>query len=1192
MIARIGKYEIRSASGQGAFTTTFQAFDPDAARPVTVTVLAEVADKERLASFRKDAAAIANLQHKNIAAIYELGEHAGLPFVAMQHLQGGDLRELIASPGSLTLLQKMLLMSEVADALKAAHQGGLSHVGIRPSGIIRLDDGSVRVAEFGAVRVIRPGTNGHARPDEADVLYKSPEEITASSPPDLLSDIFVYGVVYYELLTGKHPFAAAASQGAAFKIANEDAAPLRSLVPDCPEPVEQIVYRLLQRDRELRYQCLDDAQCDAEPILQELKREHAQALLLWARQLLTEQQLDSAQTVVREALEFDPGNREGRRLRDTIRDQLQRLTTRSRLNALLERAEGEVTGRRFADAVQTLELALRLDRSDAAVQNRLRQARGLKERSEAAAALLSEARRLIEGHDLDEARSKASGALASDPENHEAKELLAAIQAEADRRKQDVQFDQELAKVKNLVLLESFEEAIAILLRLDATRPGTAQVAHWLEHARVQQSEKEIRDRLHNGLAAARSKLENHQFRSAVEQLESLRNQFPQEQEVIGLWAEAHGRLEAFERNRAVEKARAEALAFCEARDFASAIRVLEQALQSFPEEALQRALDEAVGRSAAYQREQRVAEVLEQVDRYRREWQFDAALEVADAALAATEGDETLLELRGLLDTEREEHLRATVVRQALQEAQWFMDQDRPDLAAQLLRESQTACPRDAELAGRLHLAEQALADWEKHRSIQDALARATALEQREQWRPALTVLQEAARSYPDAPDLIQAIERLQIQIRENDHQRKLARQLEMIGQKMAERAWGRARAMIDEARRDFPGEPELERLAVEACAEQERANHENLIVRIERCLADGELQQAGEILQAALARDPQETRLQALQKDLEKERAYQNQRQTAEVFYGRGEYREAEKLLLVLAARRPNSPELHALLEAARAGRAAADEKQFYDRGRVKALRLAEDRQLDQAADLLRNLLAVFPNDPILEKDLRSVLAAQYRQGDGNEAAPAGRQPAEQEAPTEPADSRQGPSGAAQSDSIAAPAQPRAAKPEPFQIVRAPLQIVVTSWQRPALITIVVLLAAASAILPFWKFSRSQHALASSPPVSTSDPAPVQVTRPERAGGRFQNPQLISGPGVVMPPLAQSRNIYGAVDLETTISKEGTVSKVAVVAGHPMLAEAARQAVLARRYHPATLNGAPVEVTVPIQIVFQPER
>jgi TonB family protein len=380
-------------------------------------------------------------------------------------------------------------------------------------------------------------------------------------------------------------------------------------------------------------------------------------------------------------------------------------------------------------------------------------------------------------------------------------------------------------------------------------------------------------------------------------------------------------------------------------------------------------------------------------------------------------------------------------------------------------------------------------------------------------------------------------------------------------------------------------------------------------------------------------------------------------------------------------------------------------------------------EEKQLEHAADLLRNLLSVFPKDPILEKDLRSVLSAASRKGDGGGTAPIEAEPEAAELPAEWGDS---PSDASRSvAALSVDIQPLvpAAKPQLFEIVRAPLEIAVTSWRRPALFTVVVLSVAASVALPAWRISRRQQsvALASSAPARSTQvsprtaanplpgnasaenaplakpeprvsrtaasaiaaesahvakaitPAPAQKTasitdkaaaaadpkkplatfalpsgsvaapsrpaavlppppgtiqetpvtvantlpavspvagppplapkpaipdpgpspaRPERVGGNFQPPQLISGPGVVVPALARGRKLYGAVQLQTTINKEGAVSNVTIVGGDPILAQAARQAVLLRRYRPAMLDGEPLEVKVPIQVVFQPER
>src|SRR5262249_37897809 len=123
---------------------------------------------------------------------------------------------------------------------------------------------------------------------------------------------------------------------------------------------------------------------------------------------------------------------------------------------------------------------------------------------------------------------------------------------------------------------------------------------------------------------------------------------------------------------------------------------------------------------------------------------------------------------------------------------------------------------------------------------------------------------------------------------------------------------------------------------------------------------------------------------------------------------------------------------------------------------------------------------------------------------------------------------------------------------------------------------------------------------AIAAPPPPAVA-PAPAVIrdegpraAKPERirAGGEFRDAQLLRGPAPVVPQLARERRIYGNVKLEATISKEGIVTTAVVVSGHAMLAEAARQAILARRYRPATLNGEPVEVKMPIQVVFVPGR
>jgi serine/threonine protein kinase len=248
-----------------------------------------------------------------MVGIYELGEHGGQPFTAMQHLGDDDLRRAIKTQRPLTLLQKMLIMWQVAEGARAAHCGGLAYIGIRPSGIALASDGRATIQDFGIVRLTSEEQNEEAS-------YASPEELTADFLPDRLCDIFAFGTVYYELLTGVHPFWSGTSSKPKINLLNREPAPLRELVPVCPEALERLVCRALDKHRALRYQSWDEVQCDAEPILRELKRARAADLLADARRLLGAQEQDEAQGFLRESLELDPGNRKARRLGRVIRD--------------------------------------------------------------------------------------------------------------------------------------------------------------------------------------------------------------------------------------------------------------------------------------------------------------------------------------------------------------------------------------------------------------------------------------------------------------------------------------------------------------------------------------------------------------------------------------------------------------------------------------------------------------------------------------------------------------------------------------------------------------------------------------------------------------------------------------------------------------------------------------------------------
>jgi len=1097
--ARIGKYEVEAEIGHSAIIQVFRAFDRDTGRPVTLKVLTGVADRPLLERFRREVACAANLRSPSIIAIYELGEHVGLPFAAMQHLGGDDLRRAIQTKRPLTLLQKMLIMWQVADGVQAAHRGGLAYVGIRPSGIVLGNDGSVTIQDFGMVRL-----RGVEQSDGAS--YEAPEESAPGFLQDSLCDIFAFGTVFYELLTGKHPF----------PDLNGEPAPLRDMAPDCPEALERLVAHALERQRELRYQSLDDVQYDAEPILRELKRSRAAALVSDAGRLIDKQELDQAQTVVREALELDPGNQEAHHTRTLLRGLLQQSTVRPRIEALLREADLEAASRRFARAVEILKAALRLDSSNLEAQSRLEQLGARLEQSQRSARLAAEARQLLDQQSLAEAHGKAAEALAEDPQSAEALELLDRIGAEINRRELEARVDEELARAKSLLLLQSFDAALEVLRELREECPDFPVVTHWLAHVETQKAE-------------------------------------------------------------AQERA----------------------------------------------------------------------------SALAA-----------------------------ALKEVQWLLDQDRPDLALQFLKDKSADFPNEPDFDSRLAAIEQILPDWEKRRFIQDSLGRAAALEQRQQWPVALTVLEEALESAPASGEILEAAERLRQRLKEQERRKKLARRLETIGQRITGQSWPQALLLIETAQAEFPDEPELQSLLEQARRGLRRSECERIVAEVRQCLADGETEQAEDVLRKGPDALREEPALEALRQELEADKKYREEWRTAQVYFGRGQYQEAEQILVRLAEWK--RPEVRALLDTVRGARAAGEEENFYARGREKALKLMQQRQFEQAADLLRNLLSLFPADPILERDLQ--------------AAQMGRS----EEPPAPAP--------AASQVLEAPEPPRVSHalpsrvPPPAPAVRARFRVSVPARTHVAAVASLALLVLVSASAAVWRLSRSDApgpsrapalpvrkttvTRESHNPFATPQPAPPKsapaklelreavpaapdaappqaktapavplrpftlpavaradtaravaplippppgtavvvyesgasgvpasvlapvnlpapppskppVATPEtvappapKLGGNVQDPKLISSPQPLLPEIAKARNMSGIVKLDATIDQRGTVTNVAIVSGNPILASAAKDAVMRWRYQPATLNGQPLEVHATIQVVFESSR
>jgi tRNA A-37 threonylcarbamoyl transferase component Bud32 len=250
--AKIGRYDVKGKLGQGAMGEVFRAHDPVLNREVAIKRITTGLDADETVRkrFRREAEAAAKLSHPNIITVYELGLEGEQLFMAMELLDGIDLKHALADR-RLSLDDRLSVMEQICEGLSFAHAQEIVHRDLKPANIHILPSGKVKIMDFGLARL-----SGSEMTSTGMVMgtphYMSPEQVRGAKA-DSRSDVFALGCVLYEMVSGRKPFDAESMHAVLFKIMQEEPPPLRDVAPGTPEALAHVVERALSKSPAERF---------------------------------------------------------------------------------------------------------------------------------------------------------------------------------------------------------------------------------------------------------------------------------------------------------------------------------------------------------------------------------------------------------------------------------------------------------------------------------------------------------------------------------------------------------------------------------------------------------------------------------------------------------------------------------------------------------------------------------------------------------------------------------------------------------------------------------------------------------------------------------------------------------------------------------------------------------------------------
>lgn len=662
------------------------AEDEDLGRRVAIKRPFKSAMDEGLARFQVEAKA-ATLKHPNIPAVYEMGEQDGLPYIAMEFVEGEPLDKLIASGRPLELITKLNIIRQVCLALGHAHEKGIIHRDIKPANVIVQPDGVAKIIDFGIAKLQNVDvTRGLTQTQQiiGSLHYIAPERFRGELI-DGRADIFSAGVMLYLLLTGHLPFGGS-EVTASYKIVNEAHSSLKEHIHDYPQALDAILDKALAKDPYDRYSTAEDFAEALDEVIEELKKSRVGLLFDDAERLAAESRYAPALELLDEAIRLDPNNTQVKKLRKLLREHQERQKRAERTREFTSQADSALAAGNYNDALTALREAQRLDSSSVELRNRIQALEEQKRRYERSLNALAEVESVRARGDVNGALRVLDRALAEDAENAKLLAARAVIIRQLENEAKQGQVLQLVEQARQEIAAQKIANAQQILREaeaLDSSHPQVDELRRDLARIKEQEERRQLMDEIQRRV---NDFLRADNYEGASDLLNRAIEKLPHEAMLQRLKVDVDSEARKFDAKRFVDNTLARARDLF-AKSPQEALAYLQKTIEEMPGEERLIAYERSLRQQADAKRAELMhAEALSKARSCMEARQFDRAVEALEAYQAEFGSEADVEHLLGVAREEVAHTQRRSVVERCLNEAKSLLAEERFEDAVRVL--------------------------------------------------------------------------------------------------------------------------------------------------------------------------------------------------------------------------------------------------------------------------------------------------------------------------------------------------------------------------------------------------------------------------------------------------------------------------------------------------------------------------